>query len=52
MNRPWFEVFNYVTGETVGYTQSKLEVGRRLLADPTLDYICADDEASDYTPAF
>jgi hypothetical protein len=43
-----WEVFNYITGETVGFTDDKLDAWRRVRANASLDLINADRESADF----
>lgn len=55
-----YEVFNYITGETIGYTDTEDKAIRRIrrasrqAGQPGLfwDYINSDEQASNYCPTF
>ena len=37
-----YEVFDYITGQTVGYTETEAEALEAIRRDARLDYLCAD----------
>lgn len=45
-----YEVFDYITGETVGFTDDWAEAKRRAASSPRLDWINADHESGDFNP--